>query len=133
MDIVNYTCYTKPVNFIAVECTDNNIYEIPLNHLMEYLFSIDTNLEQYYIKTHTRYTDLYSDLEDMGVDILEKLDLFLNDYSVAQYIYPIPRSIYSIILKYYRGEADEIDKEIINLYFLTAGMPPPQSENDTGV
>ena len=133
MDIVNYTCYSKPVNFIAVESSDNYIYEVPLNHLMEYLFSIDENLEQYYIKNHTRYTDLYSDLEDIGVDIKDKLDLFLNDYSVAQYIYPIPQSIYNIVLKWYRGDADEIDKEIINLYFLTAGMPPPHPDSDTGV
>lgn len=133
MDIQNYTCYTKPVNYIALECTDKNVYEVPLNHFIEYLFSIDEDLEQYYIKNHRRYTDLYIDLEDIGVDIKEKLSLFINDYSVAQYIYPIPQSIYSIVLKYYRGEADEIDKEIIHLYFLTSGMPPPQSENDTGV
>ena len=133
MDIQNYTCYNKPVNYIALECNDNYIYEVPLNHFIEYLFSIDEDLEQYYLNNHTSYTNLYRDLEDIGVDIKEKLDLFINDYSVAQYIYPIPQSLYSTVLKYYRGEADEIDKEIINLYFLMSGMPPPQPGFDTGV
>jgi hypothetical protein len=133
MKILNYSTHRKPVPYIAVECDDKNVYEVPLNHFFEYLFGIDPDLEQYYIKNHSNYKELYVDLIDIGIDIEEKLYLFLNDYSVAQYIYPIPQSIYSIVLKWYRGEADDIDKEIINLYFLTAGMPPPHPDSDTGV
>jgi hypothetical protein len=133
MKILNYSTHNRPTPFIAVECDDKYVYEVPLNHFFEYLFGIDQDLEQYYIKNHTSYKQLYIDLIDIGIDIEDKLDLFLNDYSVAQYIYPIPQSLYSTVLKYYRGEADEIDMEILNLYFLTSGMPPPQPDSDTGV
>lgn len=111
--ILEYTLHTKPCTYLAVECSDNNVYEIPLYILFETQFISDGNLEQYYIKNHSNYIDLYKDLLTLDYDIEGAILDILNDVEIINYIYPIPRGIYPIVLRYYYGKASSTDMKIL--------------------
>lgn len=112
MTIHNYTTHNKPEPFLAVEAEDNSIYEVPLDRFFKYLFKQDGNLEQYYIDNHNNYKDLFKDLVDLGINIKEKISLYIDNTLNI----PFPQSIYPSVLRYYRGEADIVDIEVIDLY-----------------
>jgi hypothetical protein len=133
MEVLDYKYYSKPKPFLAVACDDDCVWEVSLSDFIEYLFGIDPNLEQYYIDHHRRYSDLFKDIEDIGVDIVERLTLFLNDHNIAQYLLPIPKGLYPRVLRHYRGEATNIDKLMLTEFFKMMGMPPPHPDFDTGV
>lgn len=112
MKITSYTTYSKPAPYIAVEVEEQGIYEVPLEKFFKYLFKKDGNLEQYYIDNHNTYKELYKDLIDIGIDIKEKLILYIeNTLNI-----PFPQAIYPSVLRYYKGEADIVDIEVIDLY-----------------
>lgn len=112
MTIHNYTTHNKPEPFLEVEAEDNSIYEVPLDRFFKYLFKQDGNLEQYYIDNHNNYKDLFKDLVDLGINIKEKISLYIDNTLNI----PFPQSIYPSVLRYYRGEADIVDIEVIDLY-----------------
>jgi hypothetical protein len=130
--VVDYTEQNKPIAYLAVECDDDNIYEVPLHVLIEYHFISDGNLEQYYIKNHDNYIDLYKDLKTIGYDIGVAITELLNDPIAIQYIPPIPKGIYPIVLKYYKGEADDIDLDILETALQLGLIPLPGKSKNRG-
>lgn len=130
--VIDYTEQRKPTAYLAVECDNDSIYEVPLYILFEYHFISDGNLEQYYINNHRNYIDLYKDLKTIGYDIGVAITELLNDPIAIQYIPPIPKGIYPIVLKYYKGEADDIDLEILETALQLGLIPLPGKSQNRG-
>lgn len=130
--VIDYTEQRKPTAYLAVECDNDSIYEIPLHVLFEYHFISDGNLEQYYLNNHRNYIDLYKDLKTIGYDIGVAITELLNDPIAIQYIPPIPKGIYPIVLKYYKGEADDIDLEILETALQLGLIPLPGKSQNRG-
>lgn len=130
--VIDYTEHKKPTAFLAVECDNNSIYEVPLYVLFEYHFISDGNLEQYYIKNHSNYIDLYKDLLTLGYDIGVAITELLNDPIAIQYVPPIPRGIYPIVLKYYNGQATKTDIMILEEALKLGILPPRDKPKNRG-
>lgn len=116
IQIKDITVYTKPKKYLAVEAKDG-IYEIPLSDLFQYIFKGNTPLQDYYYNSETLADsiDLYHDLISLGYDIQEQIKLYIDNNT--EKCRPIPKNVYPLVLRYYKGIID-----IGELFILQAAL-----------
>jgi hypothetical protein len=129
IQIKDITVYQKPKKYLAVESKDKNIYEVPLKEFFKYMFGKEQTLEDYYYKSETiaDTLDLYYDLLDLGKELNKDIEEYIND---KQFIgKPIPKDVYPIVLRYYKGNVDISDLFILQAALgIDLGISP--DEND---
>lgn len=121
--IKDITLYTDPTQYIAIEDDTEVIYEVRISDLLEYIFKQDGNLYKYYQDNSFNYIDLYQDLISLGYPLLDKIEEYMWSEDKDYISIPVPKGIYPIVRKYYKGVATEQEKFILSLYLGQANMP----------
>ena len=128
IQIKDITVYTKPKKYLAVEAKDG-IYEIPLSDLFQYIFKGNTPLQDYYYNSETLADsiDLYHDLISLGYDIQDKIKIYIDNN--AYKCKPIPKDIYPIVLRYYKGNIGLSDLFILQSALgIDMGISPDEED-----
>lgn len=121
--VKDITLYSEPDHYLAVEDDIECIHEVRLSHLMDYLFKQDGNLYKYYQDNRFNYIELYKDLESLGYPLIDKITEYMWTEDKEYISIPVPKRIYPLVRKYYRGEATEQEKFILSVYLDQGGLP----------
>lgn len=124
MQIKDITVYEKPKPFMAIQI-DNNIHEVRLDTLFDWLCKQDTNLDLYSRNHDLRGYNLYNDLLSLGYPMKDKLVSYISSKEFKDTTKPIPRDLYPSVLRYYNGTADFKDMLILASMIGVDIIPPP--------